>query len=74
MELIIGILVSGLAEILKRLTKSNEILTLALVAILAIIGSISYSFLVDIDWWDKIVPILTTAGAFYAFILRRFVK
>ena len=72
MEIILGIGISGLIQWLKNKYKTNEYMTLLVLAGVAILGSLLYTGLSSTGYWDALYQILVTAGAFYAYILKRF--
>lgn len=74
MELIIGAIVSLLVQVIKQWTGTKGNLALALVILVSISASFIYISLVRAELWETVVQVLTTAGAFYAFILSRFEK
>ena len=75
MELIIGSVVSLVLFGLKKwLGETKEWVTLLGVLILSVLGAGIVFYLQNIGVWESFLGILTTAGAFYAFIIRRFVK
>ncbi len=74
MDIILGAVVSAIVQIIKKFGRENEWITLAIVVVLSVLASIFYSLFSEYGLWDKIIPILMTAGAIYAFIIRRFDK
>jgi len=72
MEIIIGVAVSSLAQFLKKAFPGKEYVALAIVAVLALLSAYIYTLLVVAGYWQSVLQILTTAGAFYTFVLARF--
>ena len=72
MEIILGVVISGLVQWLKNKYKTSEYLTLILLIGVALGGSVLYTWLSSAGYWEAVYNILVTAGAFYAFILKRF--
>lgn len=72
LPLIIGVLVSLAVQFLKVRFGTNNPATLAIVAVLSIAGAYVYTLLSVSGLWDSILPVLTTAGAFYTFVIARF--
>lgn len=73
-ELLLGALVSGLVEGIKKLFGTKEYITLAIVALLSIAAAGAYSYFVSVGLWESFYQILVIAGAIYAYILRRVEK
>lgn len=71
MEAILGVIVSGLVQFLKRRLGTNEMQTLTLVGVLSLVGAAIYISLVNAGLWETVYQVIVTAGAFYAFILQR---
>lgn len=65
-----GVLVSLLVEFLKGKFKTGTTGTLAIVAILSLVGGIAYTLLTHFGMWESFVGVLVAAGAFYAFIIK----
>lgn len=74
MEIIIGVVVSLLVQVIKKYLGTNTIATLATVLVLSVIGAVGYSLLQSAGLWTSILPVLTVAGSFYTFIIARFEK
>jgi hypothetical protein len=72
METILGILVSGLVQWLKNKYKTSEYVTLSILVGVALFGAVLYTWLKAAGYWEVVYNILITAGAFYAFVLKRF--
>jgi hypothetical protein len=72
MEIIVGAVVSLIAQVVKKYFGTNEYTTLAVVLGLAIVGAFAYSVLVSVGYWENFLLVLTSAGAFYTFIIERF--
>jgi hypothetical protein len=71
MELILGSVVSLIVQGIKAKKGTSEYLTLVIVVAISVLAAGAYTYLSDAGLWDSVVRILTTAGAFYAFILQR---
>lgn len=74
MEIILGVVISGLVQWLKSKFKTGEYLTLLILAGIALLGAGLYTWLSSAGYWEVVYNLLVTAGAFYAFILKRFVS
>ena len=72
MDLILGAVVSLIVQLIKKYLKTQEWVTLLTVLVLSILASIGYSLFTAYGLWDKVYPVLITAGAIYTFIIRRF--
>lgn len=72
MELILGAIVSVIAQIAKKVLGTSEWKNLALVAVLALVAAGGYHFFTYVGYWDIVQQVLITSGAFYAFIISRF--
>ena len=72
MEIILGVLVSIIAQVTKKVRDTKEWANLAIVAGLSLGAAALYTWLGSAGYWDSVLGILTTAGAFYAFIITRF--
>lgn len=73
MELLIGAAVSLLIQVLKKWSK-NEYITLATLLAVSLTAAGIYTALTAAGYWSVVATVLTTAGAFYAFVLQRFEK
>ncbi len=69
MELLIGAVVSLLVQALKQ---KSEWHALAIVALLSFVAAGLYNALVAAGYWETVLQVLLTAGAFYAFVIQRF--
>lgn len=65
-----GVVVSLLVQFLKRALNTTKQGTLAIMAVIAIIGAIGFSVLQMYGMVDSLMQIIATAGAFYAFIIK----
>lgn len=72
MELLIGAIVSGIVQYIKKITGSNTTATLMVVAIMSLIAGAVYYYLVGTGYWEIFLKILVSAGAIYAFVVKRF--
>ncbi len=72
MELILGGIVSLVAQALKKWTGAKEYIALAVVLGLSLLAAVVYTILVSVGYWETVYKVLITAGAFYAFVVRRF--
>lgn len=71
MSYAIGAVVSIIVQILKKRFNTQEFETLALVFGGCIIAATLYVFLQGTEYWDTVIQVITTAGAFYAFVIKR---
>lgn len=74
LELLIGAVVSGIVELIKKYFGTTEYITLAIVAVLSILSAWGYSYLVEVGLWQSFYQILLVAGGIYVFIIKRFEK
>lgn len=74
MEILIGAVVSLLTQLIKKIAKTNEYITLGLVLALSVSASGIYGILVSIGAWDKVLPILLNSAGIYSLLIRRFQK
>jgi hypothetical protein len=65
-----GIVVSLLVQLIKKKTGTSNLGTLTAVVGLSILGGVAYEALMHYGLWQAAVSILTSAGAFYAFVIR----
>lgn len=74
MELLIGAFVSLFIQYLKNSLKLSEYATLGAVLALSVVAAAVYSYLIAVGMWEPFLTVLTTAGAFYTYVIQRFVK
>ncbi len=72
MELVLGALVSLVAQFIKKQKDFGEWSSLATVFILSLGGAALYTWLSHAGYWEAVRQVLITAGAFYAFVILRF--
>lgn len=72
MEIIIGAVVSILVQWLKNKFGTDSFWTIGIVAVLSLAAAGIYTFLVAVGYWQEVVAIFITAGAFYTYIIQRF--
>ena len=72
MEIFIGAIVSLIVQLIKKLAGTREWATLGLVVLISLIGALFYDFIQSIGYLESLYKVLVTAGAFYAFIIKRF--
>lgn len=72
MELFLGVIVSIIAQIAKKILGPGEWKSLALVAGLSLGAAAVYQLFTYLGYWELVQQILITAGAFYAFVISRF--
>lgn len=65
----VGILVSLLAQLIKKYTGTTSTGTLLAVAVLAVVGAVGAEYITKAGYMEVLYKILATAGAFYAFIV-----
>lgn len=71
---ILGIAVSLLVQWLKSAFPTSGWKTIGVLIGVSIVASLIYTYLVHVGLWGSVAQILTTAGAFYAFVIQRFEK
>ena len=74
MEIILGAVVSLITQGIKKYFGTSELGSLAAVVIISLIGAGAYYFLANSIYWETLSQIFISAGAFYAFIIKRFQK
>ena len=67
---ILGVVVSIIAEIIKRYFSTNKLATLVVVLAMSIIAAVVYYFISQSAIFPTIIQILIIAGAFYAYLIR----
>jgi len=72
MELILGAGVSLLIQFLKNQLKTGEYTTLGILLVISLLAAAVYTYLVSAGLWETFGNVLIVAGAFYAFIVQRF--
>lgn len=72
MELILGAGISLFIQWLKHSLNLKGYAVLGAVVVISIAASAVYTFLVYKGLWETFYTVLVTAGAFYAFIIKRF--
>jgi len=72
--LFLGVLVSAVVQLIKKYAGTNTLTTVIATVILALGAAIASQVLSYYGWTEAFMQILTTAGAFYAFIIRNIEK
>ncbi|MBS4082934.1 MAG: hypothetical protein KGZ73_05235 [Rhizobiales bacterium] len=72
MEYILGIAVSLVAQGYKKYLGTDTFGTYLAIFALSILAAALFVTLKDTEIWPSIVQVMTVAGAFHNFILRRF--
>lgn len=72
MELLLGAIVSLITSVFKKKFESEEFGTIIIAVVLSLITASVYYVLASVGYLDAVIDILIRAGAFYAFIIRRF--
>lgn len=72
MEVFIGAAVSILVEWIKSKTNLGGWKTMAVLLLVSLIVAVIYTALVFTGYWQTVLGILITAGAFYTFVIERF--
>lgn len=70
MELLIGALVSGLLEIIKKYAGTTAWVSYFILAILSLLAGAVYYFIEQAGYWQNVYQILLSAAAVYALIIR----
>lgn len=68
----IGVIVSLLVQWLKTKYETSSWKTMAILIAVAVVASAGYTYVSYLGMWEVVAKVLTTAGAFYAFIIQRF--
>lgn len=74
MEYMIGVIVSLVVQLVKRITKADTFGSYVLLFIFSLLGGLVYYILQHSGHWQAIVQIVTVAAAFHNLIIRRFEK
>ena len=69
--LIVGVIVSLVAQYIKQYAGTSGFKTQAIVAALSIIAATTYYLLKDTVYWETVLAIFAFAGATYAYILKQ---
>jgi uncharacterized ion transporter superfamily protein YfcC len=72
MEIFVGAVVSLIVQLIKKLAGTREWVTLGLVLLFSLVGALFLNFIQSIGYLESFYKVLVTAGAFYAFIIKRF--
>lgn len=72
MEFIFGIAAGLLIQALKKVLGTNTFGTYVVVLGVSLAGAAVYVLFKDTAIWPVVIQIATVAGAFYAFVIRRF--
>lgn len=72
--LFLGVLVSAFVQVIKKYLGTNTLGTLLATLILSVVCAVGAYFLKYFGWMDAFMQIITSAGAFYAFIIRNIEK
>lgn len=72
MEIALGAIVSLIVQFLKKRLGTDTVGTMFAVLMISFMGAAGYVLLADTDIWPTLMQIIITAGAFYAFIIKRF--
>lgn len=73
MEIVIGALASLVVQFLKTKLGTDTFGTMLAVLMISFVGAAGYVLLVDTAIWPTLLQVIITAGAFYAYIIKRFV-
>lgn len=74
MEIIIGSAASVVTQLIKKYAQTAPWVTWATAIVLSVVGAYIYVTMRGTPLWETIVSVLTTSGAFYAYIIARFEK
>lgn len=72
MELVVGSIVSLIVGWLKKQFGTEEWKTLGVLAVLSLVAAWGYTYLNAVGYWETVLNVIISAGAFYAFVLSRF--
>jgi hypothetical protein len=70
MELLIGALVSGLVQLVKKYFGTTTWLTYLVLATISLLAAAVYYVVTKLGYWEIVYQIVLSAGAIYAFIIR----
>lgn len=71
MEIIIGVGVNIIVQLIKKFAGTSPIATWATALALSLVGSGIYVALQGTQYWETALTVLGTAGAIYTFIITR---
>lgn len=69
--LFLGVVVSTLVQMWKRVFGKSGLAVTIIAVVMSLLGAVAYALAAEADYIDSIVSVLTTAGAFYAFIIKQ---
>lgn len=70
MELLIGALVSGIVQVVKKYLGTATWVTYFVLAALSLIAGAVYFFITKFGYWEHVYQILLSAAAVYALLIR----
>lgn len=72
MEYIIGVIVGIFVQMLKKRLGTDVVGTYLVVLLLSFVAAGTYVLIKDTALWPVLLQVATVAGAFYAYVIRRF--
>lgn len=72
--MLVGVVVSAVVQFVKKFFGTSPLVTVVTTVVLAVVGSVAVWTLNYYGYMEAFLQILTTAGAFYAFIVRNLEK
>lgn len=70
MEILIGALISGLVEVIKKYLGSTPWVTRFILAVFSLVAAGIYYTISYFGYWETFYKIILSAGAIYAFVIR----
>ena len=70
MELLIGAIVTGVMQIIKKYFGTTGWMTYLVLALLSLAAALVYYVIVEFGYWEIFYKVVLSAGAIYAFIVR----
>jgi len=65
-----GVLISLVIQLLKKRLALTSTGVMVTVVVLSLLGGVAYRYLLSYGLWESFIAVITSAGAFYAFILK----
>lgn len=65
-----GVVVSLIVQMIKSAFNGSTTATMIAVVLISLAGGVAYTLLTQFGLWESFLGVLTSAGAFYAFIIK----
>lgn len=74
MEYLLGVLVSIIVQVYKKLLKTSTVGTYFALLVVSVLGAGVYYYLSFTEYWPTVVKVLTIAAAFHNLVIRQVQK